>query len=693
LVVVVALFAFPAFASSAFGASVACPNGAIRAEQHSTGLPDCRAWEMVSPVDKNNSDIYFASGTVHTAPEGDRASFVSSSSFASGGGGAPRVSDYLARRSSSGWSTRNISPSGASDVLGAQLDIEFGFRWLSPDLSKGVFVRNDDPGIDRNLYLQNFDDGSTARVSPPMLSALDPFAALFAWSEIGGASRDGRHLLFESLGRLTPDAPEPNGLPKLYEWFDGQVRLVGILPADEGGGPALSSVGGRGILDRQRTEPAMSDDGSRVYFTVPDSTGSLGAFGYPGEVYLRENGSTTHVSTSRRTDCAGDPTCGGNGVPDPALDPDGPGRVRFDTASSDGSVAFLQTCRKLTDDSPASCVEGGGDFREDLYRYDVDSGLLESLTAGTATSVYRVIDASEDGKYVYFIDDQSVAYVWHAGVLTEVGNAFTNVGFNASPKAYTAIRSSRISDDGRYLVYERGAAADDDHNQLYLYDAQSDSNSCVSCEVDGINDGGAHIVRFQRATLAFRQGDPRAMDAGNSRIFFQTDQSLVSADVNGDWDLYQYDVATGERSLISSGTKDGDVELGDITPDGSSVFFVTSQQLVASDTDDLRDLYVARVDGGFPEPSPTPPPCRGDECHEPTPGAPGNAGPGSASFVGPGRLDAVSRRACDRLRTRASTMTKRARRAAGKEARRLRKRAVALRKQAGQCAHGGKGGS
>src|ERR1035437_2410202 len=43
---------------SAAGASAAaCPNEAIRTEQGSGYLPNCRAYEMVSPVEKNGQEV------------------------------------------------------------------------------------------------------------------------------------------------------------------------------------------------------------------------------------------------------------------------------------------------------------------------------------------------------------------------------------------------------------------------------------------------------------------------------------------------------------------------------------------------------------------------------------------------------------------------------------------------------------
>ena len=43
----------------AAAAADSCPNAEFRAG-YSARLPDCRAWEMVSPVDKANNDVFAA---------------------------------------------------------------------------------------------------------------------------------------------------------------------------------------------------------------------------------------------------------------------------------------------------------------------------------------------------------------------------------------------------------------------------------------------------------------------------------------------------------------------------------------------------------------------------------------------------------------------------------------------------------
>jgi hypothetical protein len=122
-----------------------------------------------------------------------------------------------------------------------------------------------------------------------------------------------------------------------------------------------------------------------------------------------------------------------------------------------------------------------------------------------------------------------------------------------------------------------------------------------------------------------------------SRAFFQTDSRLVPEDTNGRRDVYVWE--RGEPRLISTG-RSGDHSLFiDASANGDHVFFGTREQIVPWDTDDLRDLYVARVGGGLPAPPTPEPPCVGDECQGEPAGPPALMDPFSDVFGGFGNVE------------------------------------------------------
>jgi hypothetical protein len=97
----------------------------------------------------------------------------------------------------------------------------------------------------------------------------------------------------------------------------------------------------------------------------------------------------------------------------------------------------------------------------------------------------------------------------------------------------------------------------------------------------------------------------------NGRVFLNVVDSLVSADSNGTWDVYQYEpaglgscgasgsamvsrLAGGCVGLISSGTAEGDATFFDASVSGNDVFFLSPAQLSVLDVDTLDDVYDAR---------------------------------------------------------------------------------------------------
>ncbi|MET0559265.1 MAG: hypothetical protein ABW065_11410 [Solirubrobacterales bacterium] len=109
----------------------------------------------------------------------------------------------------------------------------------------------------------------------------------------------------------------------------------------------------------------------------------------------------------------------------------------------------------------------------------------------------------------------------------------------------------------------------------------------VSLGPTGGND--AYAARFEGAS------------ADGQRIFFSTQERLVSGDTDLSSDVYVRDLETGATTLVTQGGPGcapgcGNGSLGatfaDASESGSEVFFETKEQLGADDTDKASDLYV-----------------------------------------------------------------------------------------------------
>lgn len=228
--------------------------------------------------------------------------------------------------------------------------------------------------------------------------------------------------------------------------------------------------------------------------------------------------------------------------------------------------------------------------------------------------------------------------------------------------------------DGRFLVFAAYAQlTGDDANavkDVYRYDAATGVLERVSIGEDGYNangNGGAsnaeiapsnhgHGVRSQYEL------DSRAVSEDGSRIVFTSARLLSPAVSNGGlvnaYEWHEEGPNGGNVSLVSTGSDEQPVTDVVISPNGSSVFFVTVQGLVAQDTDGLPDVYDARLGEGFPQPSEQRRPCEGDACQGPLTNPAPLLIPGSVSQAPGGNWPATKQRAKPR-KTKKKVRTKR----------------------------------
>ncbi len=634
-----------------------CPNDTLRSGL-SASLPDCRAYEMVSPVEKGNADISvrvsalsFPAGLDQSAFDGESLTYSSEKSFGDAIS-APYTSQYVASRDpeTGRWSSHGISPprggESLSDVGNLKFDVEF--KAFSSDLTEGWLLHDADPTLDScavegfpNIYRrinlgESYEAISIAKPTNQIASQYEP--------EPQAISADGTHTVFRANGKLTANASGAVGpIYQLYEHVSGEgcgtLRLVSLLPNGQAN-PKSSSVGTAnripGTEGRENTVArAISADGSRIFWSVP--VGQVGV----GALYVRINGNKTEQISA--------------------------GPARFWTAATNGSKAIY-----TVDDN--------------LFEFDVDGKVATKIAEG----VTGLVEATPDATRLYFVSSKALDGGAVAGkpnlYLREAGGGIEHIAtlapadvagqFPRSPYSVVAAsplrRGTRLTADGEHLVFvstaqltgydNKDAESGEPNLELFIYDADTEQIACVSCNPSGMRPAGREFqagtvslqVAAQMAPWANQLYAPRNLSANGNRLFFESFEGLVARDTNGKSDVYEWQRASsaaeceqigaelhvpssgGCLSLISSGQSAVDSVFVDASADGSDVFIKTASSLSPQDSG-LIDIYDAREGGGeVPLPPPVPG-CEGEACQDP-PEAPNDPTPASSAFEGAGNF-------------------------------------------------------
>jgi len=91
-----------------------CPNSAVRQQTGAGYLPDCRAYELVSPPNANGSLLFSGGPNTGQATNPSRFSFVGAFSSLPGAEPIDTAGDlYVSTRTPNGWETKYIGPSGS----------------------------------------------------------------------------------------------------------------------------------------------------------------------------------------------------------------------------------------------------------------------------------------------------------------------------------------------------------------------------------------------------------------------------------------------------------------------------------------------------------------------------------------------------------------------------------------------------
>ncbi len=521
-----------------------------------------------------------------------------------------------------------------------------------------------------------------------------PYKAVVSAAQIQGTSPSLAHV---ALYSRVPLAEGVAG-SALYLWGaaeppGGRLEAISELPKGEGEGVVPGVLGSY----NGSVQNAVSGNGARVFWSA-GAPSSL-----PASLYVRD---TERKETARLDEVQGG---FGTGAAQPVFQgASADGTVAFFTDTrnltpdANENGADLYRCRLAVEAGALKCQ------LSDLSAQTADpfeSAEVQGLLAGLG----------EDGSRAYLVargvlsgqgsEDATPGapnlYLWEEGggvrfiaTLREEDEHDWG-GFASTLPSLAPVKaeqSAAASPSGRYLAFmsareltgydNRDAKSGEAAMEVFRYDAEADGGAgeliCASCNPSGARPaalegapgvGGAPFYDFQQlwsggqalaatlpdATRISRNGPslrrPRAVH-DDGRLFFNAADSLVGADSNGNWDVYEYEpsglgscsassggagaarTAGGCVSLISSGTGEEEAAFLDASVGGSDAFLFTPARLSALDEDEVTDVYDARVGGVEVRREPVSE-CLGEACQPPATSPPLRT-LASAAFRGPG---------------------------------------------------------
>ena len=610
-----------------------CPNAVLRQKTGSSYLPDCRAYELVSPPIAGNIKLLALSSPGPYAENPTRFLYLGVDGVLSGteGTNAFSADTYVATRTISGW---------VSKYTGIHAD-ETSFNWFAVgDMALDKFI--------------NFKSGCCAAQVPFVFDNNEDFLGRWPadWSDfveetgpnealgIFQPTPDFTHMAFSSQVNFDAEDKGLTSAPGSAYDYDVAKETTEIISKDAHGFDITQ-------------DPSSTDPNEVINFPGPEPFGT----GMPKEMYpgVSIDGSHILMGTKHCNGCTEEHLY--MRVKDAiTYDIAGGAPVNYYGMTSDGTKVFFTSDQQLTTDdhdtssdlymwseqgeleeepltrlSTGSGGQGDTDACSASWTIKCDVGMVIGQTvtdypiATDSGDVYfyspEVLDQAENG-----VDGGRNLYVYREGRVQLVATLSVN--------GAGALTRIQVSPNGAHAAFVTKAKLTGYENgtfrEMYSFDPATGGVECVSC----IPTGEPPSANVEGSVSGFFMSD-------DGRTFFSTTDALVAKDTNEGSDVYEF--VEGRPQLISTGTGQAyhrasgaiiPLSLMGVSPNGTDVYFSTFDTLVPQDLNGaFLKFYDARTGGGFDFTPPSPPCEAADECH----GA-GSSPPGSAAITSDANL-------------------------------------------------------
>ncbi len=586
-------------------AAAVCPNAQFRsgASEH---LPDCRAYEQVSPTEKNGQDaaslqpLKPAQSGPCEGGETCTLAYMNVGAAFAGALGNELPNAYMATREDDGWQTTPISPPTPQAPANGTAQVTYAF---SGDLSQAVLrvplqqLTEGAPAGVYNLYVRDSSGSySLVTVAAPPEPPPANCGNCFETEDVpayAGASSDLSHVIFEANDSLVAGAPGTH-VENLYEAYAGHLSLVGILPDGTVAAQGATAGGGIQVVGERahELEHAISRDGSHVLFEAhADAGGPDPEQSGMTELYDRIDGSQTLEVSAPGPD-AGPEDCettGGVCNAEPA---------QFLAASADGSVVYFTSKAALTrasytgEEEPA--IENLGN---DLYRYEVDTGALTDLTVDAdnrtrdpnGADVLGVVGTSEDGSYVYFVAEGEFGELGEPHEGTKSGHPNLYVWHETTEGAGTAKFIATLAPPSEEEQVNIEALR---HGPVWVYN--SDVGDWTSRPTESqayVTPDGRHLAFMSVEPLTGYDNEDIATGEADHEVFEYDAETgglvCASCDPSGARPLGSAFIGAGLRELSSTPFH----QPRSVSNDGSRAFFTSPDPLVAGVSGGSEKVY------------------------------------------------------------------------------------------------------